>query len=34
MDNVTRRDPKNLNNKMTLAQVRALAPSIDFDGIS
>ena len=32
MDNVTRRDPKNLNNKMTLVQVRALAPSIDFDG--
>ena len=24
MDNVTRRDPKNINNKMTLAQVREL----------
>ena len=24
MDNVTRRDPKNINNKMTLAQVQAL----------
>ena len=32
MDNVKRRDPKNMNNKMTLAQVRALAPSIDWDG--
>ncbi|HLZ43192.1 MAG TPA: M13 family metallopeptidase [Candidatus Sulfotelmatobacter sp.] len=32
MDNVKRRDPKNINNKMTLAQVRALAPSIDWDG--
>ena len=31
MDNVKRRDPKNINNKMTLAQVRALAPSIDLD---
>ena len=31
MDNVKRRDPKNINNKMTLAQVRALAPSIDWD---
>ena len=31
MDNVMRRDPKNINNKMTLAQVRALAPSIDWD---
>jgi putative endopeptidase len=32
MDNITRRDPKNLNNKMSLAQVRELAPSIDWDG--
>ncbi|HET9307488.1 MAG TPA: M13 family metallopeptidase [Candidatus Sulfotelmatobacter sp.] len=32
MDNVKRRDPKNINNKMSLAQVRALAPSIDWDG--
>jgi putative endopeptidase len=31
MDNVTRRDPKNINHKMTLAQVRELAPSIDWD---
>jgi predicted metalloendopeptidase len=31
MDNVTRRDPKNLNHKMTLAQVRQIAPSIDWD---
>ena len=31
MDNVKRRDPKNINNKMTLAQVRALTPSIDWD---
>ncbi len=31
MDNVKRRDPKNLNNKMTLAQVRELAPSIDWE---
>lgn len=31
MDNVKRRDPKNINNKMTLAQVRAVAPSIDWD---
>jgi len=31
MDNVKRRDPKNINNKMSLAQVRALAPSIDWD---
>jgi putative endopeptidase len=31
MDNVTRRDPKNMNNKMTLAQVRELTPSIDWD---
>jgi putative endopeptidase len=31
MDNITRRDPKNVNNKMTLAQVRELTPSIDWD---
>ena len=31
MDNVTRRDPKNINNKMSLAQVRQLTPSIDWD---
>jgi endothelin-converting enzyme/putative endopeptidase len=31
MDPVARRDPKNLNNKMTLAQVKALAPSFDWD---
>jgi endothelin-converting enzyme/putative endopeptidase len=31
MDNVKRRDPKNLNNKMSLAQVRELTPSIDWD---
>jgi len=31
MDNIKRRDPKNINNKMTLAQVRALEPSIDWD---
>jgi predicted metalloendopeptidase len=31
MDNVKRRDPKNINNKMTLAQVRVLIPSIDWD---
>jgi putative endopeptidase len=31
MDNVTRRDPKNMNNRMTLAQVRELTPSIDWD---
>jgi len=31
MDNVKRRDPKNVNNKMTLAQVRELTPSIDWD---
>jgi putative endopeptidase len=31
MDNVKRRDPKNLNNKMSLAQIRALTPSIDWD---
>jgi putative endopeptidase len=31
MDNVKRRDPKNINNKMSLAQLRELAPSIDWD---
>ncbi len=31
MDNVSRRDPKNVNNKMTLAQVKQLTPSIDWD---
>jgi endothelin-converting enzyme/putative endopeptidase len=30
MDNVTRRDPKNVNNKMTLQQVTALTPSFDW----
>jgi hypothetical protein len=28
MDPVARRDPKNLNNKMSLAQVKALTPSL------
>jgi len=31
MDNVKRRDPKEMNNRMTLAQVREVAPSIDWD---
>ncbi len=31
MDPVARRDPKNLNNKMSLTQVKALAPSFDWD---
>ena len=31
MDNVTRRDPKNINNKMSLAQIRELTPSIQWD---
>jgi putative endopeptidase len=31
MDNVKRRDPKNINNKMSLAQIRELTPSIDWD---
>jgi putative endopeptidase len=30
MDNVKRRDPKNINNKMSLAQVRELVPAIDW----
>jgi putative endopeptidase len=32
MDNVKRRDPKNINNKMSISQVKALAPAIDWDG--
>jgi putative endopeptidase len=31
MDPVARRDPKNLNNKMSLSQVKALTPSFDWD---
>ncbi|HWO30323.1 MAG TPA: M13 family metallopeptidase, partial [Candidatus Acidoferrum sp.] len=31
MDAVARRDPKNLNNKMSLAQLKALTPSFDWD---
>jgi len=31
MDPVARRDPKNLNNPMTLAEVKALTPSFDWD---
>src|SRR6195256_342715 len=31
MDNIKRRDPKNINNKMSLAQVRELTPSINWD---
>ena len=31
MDAISRRDPKNLNNKMSLTQVKALTPSFDFD---
>ncbi len=31
MDNIKRRDPKNINNKMSLAQLRALTPAIDWD---
>jgi len=30
MDNVTRRDPKNLNNKMSIEEVQALIPSFDL----
>lgn len=30
VDNVTRRDPKSMNNKMSLDQVRAMAPSFDW----
>jgi endothelin-converting enzyme/putative endopeptidase len=31
MDPIARRDPKNLNNPMTLAGVKALTPSFDWD---
>ncbi len=31
MDNVSRRDPKNINNKMSLAEVQKLTPSIAWD---
>ncbi len=31
MDNIKRRDPKNINNKMSLAQIRELTPSIQWD---
>lgn len=31
MDNIKRRDPKNINNKMSLAQIRELMPAIDWD---
>jgi putative endopeptidase len=31
MDPIARRDPKNINNKMSLAQVKALTPSFDWD---
>jgi endothelin-converting enzyme/putative endopeptidase len=31
MGAIARRDPKNLNNRMSLAQVKALVPSFDFD---
>ncbi len=31
MDNIKRRDPKNVNNKMSLAQLRELTPSINWD---
>ena len=30
MEIVTRRDPKNLNNKMSLKQVQALTPSFNW----
>ena len=30
MDNIKRRDPKNINNKLSLAQIRELAPAIDW----
>jgi endothelin-converting enzyme/putative endopeptidase len=30
MDNITRRDPKNLNNKMSLAEVQALTPTLNW----
>jgi predicted metalloendopeptidase len=31
MDNVKRRDPKNINNKFSLAQLRELTPHIDWE---
>jgi len=31
MDPVARRDPKNINNRMNLAQIKALTPSFDWD---
>src|SRR5258706_424791 len=31
MDNVKRRDPKNINNRVSLAQIRELTPSIEWD---
>ena len=31
MDNIKRRDPKNVNNKMSLAQLRELTPTISWD---
>jgi putative endopeptidase len=31
MDNIKRRDPKNINNRMTLAQLQALTPAIDWN---
>jgi putative endopeptidase len=31
MDNIKRRDPKNINNKMSLAQLRQLTPSIQWE---
>jgi endothelin-converting enzyme/putative endopeptidase len=31
MDSVARRDPKNLNNKMSLAEIKARTPSFDWD---
>ncbi len=30
MDNIARRDPKNLNNKMSLKEVQALTPSFNW----
>jgi endothelin-converting enzyme/putative endopeptidase len=31
MDNISRRDPKNLNNRYTLAQLKSLTPSFNWD---
>jgi putative endopeptidase len=31
MDNIKRRDPKNINNKMSLVQLRELTPTINWD---